>query len=233
MSIIIDNITTLTGVVYNDTVLDEVYYNNVLVFRNNVTVTFDGNGGTATETSREVRRGSAIENMPTASKLGYNFNGWYTAATGGDLVTSETIITENITLYAQYSAAYLTMELLNTHVSTGTYVVVNDYTMGGDGTLWQLYWLNQTGNTVKFSITYTVTRTKYNYFEHDQGGICVNDKDADYDIMNQYNGLVSSLDCTDAEQTKSLTVEVTVDNNHILHLWNNNHATTTWSVQYM
>lgn len=46
---------------------------------------------------------SAAGTLPTPTKSGYTFKGWYTATSGGTEVTSSTIITENITVYAQWA----------------------------------------------------------------------------------------------------------------------------------
>ena len=43
-------------------------------------------------------------NLPTPTKSGYTFNGWYTASSGGTKVNNTYIPEENITLYAHWSA---------------------------------------------------------------------------------------------------------------------------------
>lgn len=43
-------------------------------------------------------------NLPTPTKSGYTFNGWYTASSGGTKVNNTYTPTENITLYAHWSA---------------------------------------------------------------------------------------------------------------------------------
>ena len=43
-------------------------------------------------------------NLPTPTKSGYTFNGWYTASSGGTKVNNTYTPTENITLYAHLSA---------------------------------------------------------------------------------------------------------------------------------
>lgn len=69
-------------------------------------VTLDANGGTmdgnATAT-RNVESGKQIGTLPTPTREGYNFLGWYTAAEGGALVEAGTIITADQTIYAQWS----------------------------------------------------------------------------------------------------------------------------------
>ncbi|MBR6364966.1 MAG: InlB B-repeat-containing protein, partial [Lachnospiraceae bacterium] len=70
-----------------------------------VTVSFNSNGGTAA-VSKQVTYGSAYGTLPTPTRTGYSFAGWYTAASGGAKVTSTTIVTNasNHTLYAHWTA---------------------------------------------------------------------------------------------------------------------------------
>ena len=53
-----------------------------------------------------VAYNSTYGTLPTVSKTGYTFNGWYTSATGGTKITSSTkvTITSNQTLYGQWTA---------------------------------------------------------------------------------------------------------------------------------
>lgn len=70
------------------------------------TVTLDANGGTmdgnATAT-RNVESGKQIGTLPTPTRDGYNFLGWYTATSGGSLVEAGTIVSDDMTIYAQWS----------------------------------------------------------------------------------------------------------------------------------
>lgn len=66
------------------------------------TIAFDANGGSGS-TSRTYAYGETIS-FPSTSRSGYNFNGWYTASSGGTRVTSATC-TGNATYYAQWTAA--------------------------------------------------------------------------------------------------------------------------------
>ncbi|MBO4962306.1 MAG: InlB B-repeat-containing protein [Clostridia bacterium] len=70
------------------------------------TVTFNANGGTTPTESKSVTYGSTYSDLPTPTKTGYSFNGWYTASSGGNKVTSNTTvtITSAQTLYAQWTA---------------------------------------------------------------------------------------------------------------------------------
>ena len=72
---------------------------------NTYTLTFDGNGGKPTETSRTVAYGSPYGTMPTATRTGYTFEGWYTAKSGGSQVYMSTVMgASNATVYAHWTA---------------------------------------------------------------------------------------------------------------------------------
>lgn len=72
------------------------------------TVTFDAttNGGTCATASLTQASSGASITLPTATKSGYTFNGWYTASTGGTLkgaANASYTPTANETLYAQFT----------------------------------------------------------------------------------------------------------------------------------
>lgn len=71
---------------------------------NTYTVTFNPNGGTVSTTSKEVTYDSAYGDLPTPTRDGYTFTGWYTATSDGTKVESTTKveITADQTLYAQW-----------------------------------------------------------------------------------------------------------------------------------
>ena len=70
-----------------------------------VTVTLDGNGGTPSAASISGYAGDAYGTLPTATRAGYAFAGWFTAATGGEKVTASSLFDENVTtLYAHWTA---------------------------------------------------------------------------------------------------------------------------------
>ena len=73
---------------------------------NTYTVTFDGNGGTSSKDSIKVTFYSKYGSLPTASRTGYTFIGWYTAASDGTEVTSNSYAStpSNHTLYAHWSS---------------------------------------------------------------------------------------------------------------------------------
>ena len=68
-------------------------------------VTFNANGGSVGTASKKVYINTPYGTLPTPTRTGYYFAGWYTAASGGSLVKEDTnvSITSNQTLYAQWT----------------------------------------------------------------------------------------------------------------------------------
>ena len=71
-----------------------------------VTVTFNPNGGNVSPTTKTVTIGSSYGTLPTPTRTGYKFDGWYTKSSGGTKVTSSTTVTtaSDHTLYAHWTA---------------------------------------------------------------------------------------------------------------------------------
>lgn len=82
-------------------------------------VTFAANGGSVNEASRIVDANNAIGTLPTPTRTGYTFAGWWTAASGGTQISASTTVTDNVTYYAQWQA--------------NTYAVTLDRQSGTDG----------------------------------------------------------------------------------------------------
>ena len=66
------------------------------------TVTFNANGGSCAESSRQVTSDTAIGTLPAATRDGYYLTGW--ATSNGTPVDASYPITSNITIYAQWSS---------------------------------------------------------------------------------------------------------------------------------
>ena len=66
------------------------------------TVAFNANGGVG-DKSVTYNHGSPLGELPTPTREGYTFVGWFTAVEGGDAVTSETVVTSDMTIYAQWT----------------------------------------------------------------------------------------------------------------------------------
>ena len=114
---------------------------------NTYTVTFNANGGSVSTANKTVTYNSTYGTLPTPTRTGYTFKGWFTAASGGTQVaaTTKVAITANQTLYAQWTAR--------------TYTVTFNANGGSDG--------SYTSKTVTYNSTYgtlpTPTRTGYTF----------------------------------------------------------------------
>ena len=69
------------------------------------TITFDPGEGSTGTTTKTVTYGGTYGELPVPTRGGYNFDGWFTEATGGTQITADTQveITANTTLYAQWT----------------------------------------------------------------------------------------------------------------------------------
>lgn len=83
-------------------------------------VTFDaGEGKADAETARTDKDGKLAE-LPGAARDGYTFEGWFTAAEGGDAVTAETVFDKDTTVYAHWKK-HVVSATPNVKLSTSTY----------------------------------------------------------------------------------------------------------------
>ena len=72
-------------------------------------VTFNSNGGNEGLQYVYVASGAAVGTLPTATKDGYTFDGWFTEASAGTQINAETTISEDVTYYAHYTIASYTL----------------------------------------------------------------------------------------------------------------------------
>lgn len=66
------------------------------------TVTFDPNGGRVTTSQITLEANGYITNLPTPTRSGYTFQGWYTDKTFTTKFTETTLVDKNVTLVAQW-----------------------------------------------------------------------------------------------------------------------------------
>ena len=124
------------------------------------TVTLDPDGGNVSSTSKQVTLGGQYGDLPTPTKSGFTFIGWYTEKTGGTKVGRYDALVSNAThtLYARWSQNH-THEAVpgggdktfDKELNAQTYQL-KDYT----GSYY--YWL---GNSDNYYLTTTFTSTNY------------------------------------------------------------------------
>ncbi len=76
---------------------------NYPVFAKASVVTFDANGGDVTPASGTTDTiNFTLSFLPTPTRSGYTFKGWFTAAVGGDEVTTRTVFPSDTTIFAHW-----------------------------------------------------------------------------------------------------------------------------------
>ncbi len=106
---------------------------------NTYVVTFNPNGGTTTTTSKNVTYDGTYGTLPTPTRTGYRFDGWFTASSGGSQVTASTkvTITGNQTLFAHWTQTDLSgpsvtvTQPTSTNSSSPTYTTSSSYAVKG------------------------------------------------------------------------------------------------------
>lgn len=84
------------------------------------TVTFDANGGSVTPTSAETGTDGKLATLPTPTRSGYSFDGWYTMKEGGTEITAEKVYTADTAIYAHWVGPFSFAHLPKTGVATIT-----------------------------------------------------------------------------------------------------------------
>lgn len=68
------------------------------------TVSFDANGGSLAGASHQAAGSDGtLSSLPTPTRDGYTFDGWYDARVGGTRVTTATVFTQDATIYAHWT----------------------------------------------------------------------------------------------------------------------------------
>ena len=121
------------------------------------TVSFDANGGTVSPTTKSYTVYGTYDSLPTPTRSGYTFDGWYTAASGGTKITaSSTVSTSITTLYAQWTKSTYTVSfnsnggtgtMENQDVAKGMPIILNQCTFDKYGYIF-LGWSTSLDNTV-------------------------------------------------------------------------------------
>lgn len=76
------------------------------------TITWNANGGSVSPTTTTKNVGEQLGTLPTPTREGYNFLGWFTAATGGIQISAATIVTGNVTYWAHWEEIITCYEAL-------------------------------------------------------------------------------------------------------------------------
>lgn len=105
-------------------------------YANTVTFSPNGNNGSVNPNTKVVVNGLLYGELPTPSRNGYGFDGWFSSATGGTRITAETLVsaTGNHTLYAHWNPNSFTVSFNpnanDVSVSPTSKIVTNGETYG-------------------------------------------------------------------------------------------------------
>ena len=150
--------TSLVKLTGNVATITEEEYNKYLsgVFE----LSFDANGGTVSKTSALVYYGQKTGELPIPTREGYTFDGWYTAPTGGSMVTENTPVTSctNYTLYAHWKVNEYTATWKG---GTGYTIVVNRTSSPNQGASTGVI---NSGAKVYYGDVLNITYTKADYY---------------------------------------------------------------------
>lgn len=98
------------------------------------TVFYDANGGAVLTSKETVTNGDIYGTLPTPTRNGYTFEGWYTARSGGSRVTADTVVnlTADQTLYAHWTNQPYTInfDANGGNIQTSSITVTNGSTYG-------------------------------------------------------------------------------------------------------
>lgn len=138
---------------------------------NKYVLSFDPNGGTVNPTSKTVSYGSPYGDLPTPTKSGNTFLGWFTEKDGGTRVSSTTTTgASNVTLYAHWKLDIRDTVLGDRSVFSGTfgqYIKNNSYIYSieigteGSGSLEATYDVSKNQDN---SVKARVYRQNYMYY---------------------------------------------------------------------
>lgn len=82
-----------------------------------IDVTFNANGGTPSTTAYKILNGNALTELPTVTKSGWLFDGWWTASSGGQQITTATVPSATTTYWAHWKLSVADAQITNTDVN--------------------------------------------------------------------------------------------------------------------
>ena len=80
-------------------------------------ITYDANGGTPNSSVYKIIDGNALGEFPEVMNSGWLFDGWWTASSGGQQITTATVPTETTTYYAHWYKSVTDAQITNTSIA--------------------------------------------------------------------------------------------------------------------
>lgn len=80
-------------------------------------ITYDANGGTPSSTVYKIIHGNALEEFPEVMNSGWLFDGWWTASSGGQQISTATVPSATTTYYAHWYKSVTDAQITNTSIA--------------------------------------------------------------------------------------------------------------------
>ena len=189
-----------------------------------ITVTFDANGGVCETGEKKVKYAQSYGELPTPTRDGYAFTGWYTDKSNGNKVSERTMVSSifNHTLYAYWTMNTYTVsfnanggsgEMANVSVTSGGYTLPECTFTPPAGKKFKAWSVSGTeyaaGNTINISANTTVTAVWANL---EKTTVTINETVQ----TNEYDGIVKDFAIKDANVTDGFTVKYQKDGNDVV-----------------
>lgn len=97
------------------------------------TISFNANDGYDDTSTMTTNENGKLSSLPTPTRNGYIFDGWYTAASGGSKITTDHIFTSNTTIYAHWIRTGPLVSSLDTTGASTAIVFDMPENFSGDG----------------------------------------------------------------------------------------------------
>jgi uncharacterized repeat protein (TIGR02543 family) len=177
------------------------------------TVNFDSNGGDVVNTTITATYDSTYGDLPTPTKEGYTFLGWYTEKTDGEQISSTTKVstTENQTLYAHWQVNTYTVTMSNINVTSSESTLSVDYGSSNSVTITpdEGYYISSVSCTNGYT---TNVETGIDQFDSQTISIYNNSKDDNSICTVTANRITAeSLTYTNSTYTNCTNVQCSID----------------------
>lgn len=154
-------------------------------------ITFIMNDGTSDSMVFETNHEGKVQDFPEVLRDGYSFNGWFTAASGGSQVTSNTVFTEDTAIYAQWTLLTIPVTITGSGNTSYCYATIGGTKRYSAGTYEVL-----PGDTITFGV--------YGYSSSYYGRVTINGTQA----LNVTDKTTQTYNWTVPSGMTSITIEM-------------------------
>ena len=184
--------------------IDNATYSTAYLALETKTVEFNGNGGTSSEPTREVEVNNPVGVLPTATRNGYRFLGWFTLPSGGTQITGQEIVTQDVTYYAQWEANFVA-DINGTKYSS-MQAAINSIPTNGTQTTITL--LKNLSETVKTKVGQNIILDLQTYTMSNKSGSAKDPTIENHGVLEVINGNVTSNGQSAAIDNKEGTLKI-------------------------